>query len=119
MEDVEVKPENAPCIANVMIEALAQHDCQQREARDRQEYLRQQDNTASPGAAFPPLQHVEGTKAAPEPSSSSMTSGQSGSTVPLLEKKKITLDEYHHHKAVKQQQTAASVDLDENEERLD
>ena len=134
MEDVEIRPENAPCIANVMIEALTRHDRRQREARDCQEYLWQQDNTASPGATFPPLRTVdryattaldpmlevvEGATAAPEPSSSTRTSGQSESTVPALEKKKITLDEYHRCKAVKQQQTAASLDLDENGERLD
>ena len=134
MEDVEIRPENTLRIANVMIEALARHNCQQREARDRQEYLQQQDNTASPGATFPPLwtadwdaateldpmlEGVEGATAAPEPSSSTMMSGQSESNAPAPGKKKITLDEYHHCKAVKQQQTAASLDLDENGERLD
>ena len=38
MEDVEIRPENAPRITNMMIEALARHNRQQREARDRQEY---------------------------------------------------------------------------------
>ena len=37
----------------------------------------------------------------------------------VLEKKKITLDEYNHHKALKLQQTAASPNLDENGEHLD
>ena len=117
MEDVEIRPENTPCIANVMIEALAQHDHRQREARDHQEYLWQQNNTTTPGAAFPPLrtadrdttteldptllEGVEGATVAPEPSSSTMTSGQSESTAPVPEKKKITLDKYHHHKAMK------------------
>ena len=134
MEDVEIRPENAPRIANAMIEALAQHNRRQREARDHQEYLPQQDNTASQGATFlplwtadwdavteldPTLEGVEGTTAAPEPSSSTMTSRQSESTVPTPGKKKITLDKYHHCKAVKQQQTAASLDLDENGEHLD
>ena len=45
MEDVEIRPENSPRIANVMIEALAQHDHQQREARDCQEYQWQLDST--------------------------------------------------------------------------
>ena len=54
MEDVEIRPENAPRIANVMIEALAQYNRRQKEARDCQEYRRQQDSTASPRAAFPP-----------------------------------------------------------------
>ena len=45
MEDVEIRPENAPCITNMMIEALAQHYHWQREARDCQEYQRQLDST--------------------------------------------------------------------------
>ena len=49
MEDVEIWPENTPRIANVMIEALAWHDHQQREARDRQEYQQQLDSTDLPG----------------------------------------------------------------------
>ena len=53
MEDVEIWPENAPRIANMMIEVLAQHDCRQREARDCQEYQRQLDSTNLPGVAFP------------------------------------------------------------------
>ena len=135
MEDVEILPENVPCIANVMIEALAQHNCWQKEARDCQEYQRQQDSTASPRAAFllprtadqdvtteldpTLLEGVEGAMAAPEPSSSTTASKPSESTVPVLEKKKITLDEYNHCKALKLQQTAASPDLDENGEHLD
>ena len=54
MEDVEIRPENTPRIANVMIEALAQHDCRQREARDCQEYQRQLDSINLPGVPFPP-----------------------------------------------------------------
>ena len=134
MEDVEIRPENAPRIANMMIIALARHNRQQREARDRQEFLHQQNNTVLPGATFlplrtmdwdaateldPTLEGVEGATAAPEPSSSSMTSGQSESTVPILEKKKIILDQYHRCKPVKQQQTAASLNLDKNGECLD
>ena len=135
MEDVEIRPENAPCIANVMIEALTQHDRRQKEARDHQEYQWQQDSTASPRATFPLprtvdrdvtteldptlLKGVEGTIAAPGPSSSTTVSEPSESTAPIPEKKKITLDEYNHHKALKLQQTAASPDLDENGERLD
>ena len=135
MEDVKIRPENAPHIANVMIEALAWHDHWQKEARDCQEYQRQQDSTAWPRAAFPPprttdrditreldptlLEGVEGTTAAPEPSSSTMASKPSESTAPIPEKKKITLDEYNHRKALKLQQTAASPNLDKNGERLD
>ena len=134
MEDVEIRPKNAPRIANVMIEALAQHDRQQREARDRQEYQRQLDSTDLPGVAFPPprttdrdvtsdldptlLEGVVGTTAALEPSSSTTASKPSESTAPVPEKK-ITLDEYKRSKALKLQQTAAGPNLDENGERLD
>ena len=50
----KVKPtlENAPHVANAMLEALAHHNCQQSEARNRQEYQWQQDNTESPMANF-------------------------------------------------------------------
>ena len=135
MEDVEIRPENTPRIANMMIEALAQHDHRQKEARDCQEYQQQQDSTTSPRAAFPSprtadwdvtteldpalLEGVEGTTAAREPSSSTTVSKPSESTAPVPEKKKITLDEYNHRKALKLQQTAASPDLDENGEHLD
>ena len=135
MEDVKIRPENAPHITNVMIEALAQHDRWQREARDCQEYQWQLDSTDLPGVAFPLprmadrdvtteldpalLEGVVGAMAAPEPLSSTMASKPSESTVPVLEKKKITLDEYNCRKALKLQQTAASPNLDENGERLD
>ena len=135
MEDVEIWPENAPCIANVMIEALAQHDRQQIEARDHQEYQRQLDSTDLPGVAFLPprttdrdvtteldptlLEGVVGTTAAPEPLSPTTASKSPKSTAPVPEKKKITLDEYNPRKALKLQQTAASPNLDENGERLD
>ena len=62
---------------------------------------------------------MEGTTAAPESSSFTTASEPSESTAPVLEKKKITLDEYNHRKALKLQQTAASPDLDKNGERLD
>ena len=52
MEDVEIWPEKAPRIANVMIEALARHDRRQREARDCQEYQQQLDSTNLPGVSF-------------------------------------------------------------------
>ena len=124
MEDVEIQPKNAPCIANVMIEALAWHDCRQREARDHQEYQRQLDSTNLPGVAFPPprtvdrdvtteldpalLEGVVGATAAPAPLSSTTASELPESTAPVPEKKKITLDEYNGHKALKLEQTAAS-----------
>ena len=135
MEDVKIRPKNAPCIANVMIEALAQHNCQQREARDCQEYQQQLDSTDLPGVAFllprttdrdvtteldpALLEGVVGATAAPEPLSPTTASELPESTVPIWEKKKITLDEYNHCKALKLQQTAASPNLDENGEHLD
>ena len=135
MEDVKIWPENAPRIANVMIEALAQHDRWQREARDCQEYQWQLDSTDLPGVTFlrprttdqdvtteldpAPLKGVVGAMAAPEPLSSTTASELPESTVPVPEKKKITLDEYNRRKALKLQQTAASPNLDENGERLD
>ena len=135
MEDVKIWPENTPHIANMMIEALAQHNCQQREARDHQEYQWQLDSTDLPGVAFPPprtmdwdvtteldpalLEGVVGATAALEPLSSTTVSKPSESTAPIPEKKKITLDEYNRCKALKLQQTVASPNLDENGERLD
>ena len=135
MEDVKIWPENAPCIANVMIEALAQHDCWQREARHCQEYQWQLDSTDLPGVTFPLprtgdrdvtteldptlLEGVVGATAALEPLSSTTVSEPSESTAPIPEKKKITLDEYNCGKALKLQQTAASPNLDENGEHLD
>ena len=135
MEDVKIRPENTPRIANVMIGALGWHDHWQREARDRQEYQWQLDSTDLPGVTFLPprtadqdvtteldptlLEGVVGATAAPEPSNSTMVSKPSESTVPVPEKKKITLDEYNRHKALKLQQTAASPNLDENGECLD
>ena len=105
MEDVEIQPENAPHIANVMIEALAWHDRWQREARDCQEYQRQLDSTNLPGVTFPPprtvdrdvtteldptlLEGVVGAEAAPEPLSSTTASEPSECTAPIPEKKKI------------------------------
>ena len=135
MEDVEIRPENAPCIANVMIETLARHNRRHREARDRLEYQLQLDSTNLPGVAYLPprtadrdvttdldpslLEGVVGATAAPESLSSTMTSEPSESTAPVPEKKKITLEEYNCCKALKLQQTAASPNLDENGERLD
>ena len=135
MEDVEIRPKNAPRVANVMIEALARHNHWQREARDRQEYQQQLDSTDLPGVAFllprtvdldvtmelnpTLLSGVVGATAAPEPLSSTMASKPSESTAPIPQKKKITLEKYNRGKALKLQQTAASPNLDENGERLD
>ena len=73
----EIEPilENAPQVANAMLEALAHHNHRQSEARDHQEYQWQQDNTKSPMADFPSptpidwdepmdLEGLEGTTAA-------------------------------------------------------
>ena len=114
MKDVEIRPENAPHIAKMMIEALVQHDHWQIEARDHQEYQRQQDSTASPRAAFPPPRTMD-RDVTTELDSALLE----GATAPVPEKKKITLDEYNRCKALKLQQTVASPDLDENGERLD
>ena len=57
--------------------------------------------------------------AALEPSNSTTASELSESTVPVPEKKKITLDKYNRCKALKLQQTVASSNLDENGECLD
>ena len=135
MEDVKIWPENTPRITNMMIEALARNDCQQREARDCQEYQWQLDSTDLPGVTFllprtvdwdvtaeldpALLEGVVGATAAPEPSNSTTASEPSESTAPVLEKKKITLDEYNRCKALKLQQTAASPNLDENGKCLD
>ena len=52
MEDVEIQPKNAPRNTNMMIEALVQHNHQQREARDCQEYQRQLDSHYRVGPHF-------------------------------------------------------------------
>ena len=109
--EVEPMPENAPQMANAMLEALAHHNCRQSEARDRQEYQRQQDNTESLMADFPSPMLVDqdeptdleglGTTVAPQPSSSMTTvPSPSSSTTLALAKKKISIEEYNHRKAV-------------------
>ena len=98
------------------------------EARDCQEYQRQQDNTESPMADFPSpmpvdqdeptdLEGLEGTTAAPSPSSSATTVpplSVSATLVPT--KKKISLQEYNCCKATEQQQASTYLDRDENGE---
>ena len=51
--EIEPTPEDAPHVANTMLEALACHNCWQTEARDHQEYQWWQDNTESPITNFP------------------------------------------------------------------
>ena len=52
-DEVEPTPENAPHVANAMLEALAHHNHRQSKARDHQEYQQQQNNTESLMADFP------------------------------------------------------------------
>ena len=120
-DKVEPTPENAPRVANAMLEALAHHNRRQTEARDHQEYQRQQDNTESPIADFPSptpvnqdelmnLDGLEGATTAPPPSSSATSAPP---------KKKISIQEYNHRKAAEQQQVVTYLDRDENREDLD
>ena len=118
-------------MANAMLEVLAHHNRQQSEARDRQEYQRQQDNSESPMADFPSptpvdrdeptdLEGLEGTTTAPSPSSSAtMVPPPSSSAVPAPVKKKISIQEYNSRKAAEQQRASTYLDRDENGEELD
>ena len=129
--EVKPTPENAPQVANTMLEALAHHNRRKSEARDCQEYQWQQDNTESPMADFPSptpvdqdeptdLEGLEGTTAAPSPSSSATTvPPPSGSTMPVSTKKKISLQEYNRRKATEQQQASTYLNRDKNGEDLD
>ena len=129
--EVKPTPENAPQVANAMLEALAHHNCWQSEARDRQEYQQQQDNTESPMADFPSpmpvdwdepmdLEGLEGATAALQPSSSAtMVPPPSSSATLAPAKKKISIEEYNCHKAVERQLASAYLDRDENGEDLD
>ena len=129
----EVKPtlENAPQVANAMLEALAHHNCQQSEARDHQEYQWQQDNTESLMADFPSpmpvdrdeptdLEGLEGATTAPSLSSSTTTAPPlSSSAMSVPPKKKILIQEYNRHRAAEQQLASTYLDRDENSEELD
>ena len=129
--EVEPIPENAPQVANAMLEALAHHNHQQSEARDRQEYQWQQDNTESPMADFPSpmpvdrdeptdLEGLEGATVAPQPSSSTTMAPPPSSSATLAPaKKKISIEEYNHCKAVERELVSTYLDRDENREDLD
>ena len=129
--EVEPTPEDAPQVANAMLEALAQHNHRQSEARDRQEYQWQQDNTESPMADFPSpmpvdwdepmdLGGLEGATVAPQPSSSAtMAPSPSSSATSVPAKKKISIEEYNCCRAVERQLASAYLDRDENGEDLD
>ena len=130
--EIEPTLENALQVANAMLEALARHNCQQSEARDCQEYQRQQDNTESPMADFPSpmqidrdeptdLEGLEGTTAAMQSSNTTaMAPPPSSSTTSVPAKKKVILiEEYNHCKAAERQLVSAYLDRDENGEDLD
>ena len=114
-----------------MLEALANHNCWQSEARDHQEYQWQQDNTESPMADFPSpmpvdrdepmdLEGLEGATAAPQPSSSATTAPPLfSSTILAPTKKVISIEEYNRHWAAEWQLASAYLDRDENGEDLD
>ena len=102
--------ENAPLMANTMLEALAHHNHRQSEARDCQEYQRQVDNTESPVADFPSptqvgqddptdLEGLEGATTAPPSSSTTMVLPPSDPTTSAVPKKKKSVQEYNCHKA--------------------
>ena len=115
-----------------MLEALAHHNRWQSEARDCQEYQRQQDNTESLMTDFPSpmpidrdeptdLEGLEGATAAPQSSNSATTASplSSSATLAPAKKKVISIEEYNHHKAAEQQLASAYLDRDENREDLD
>ena len=130
--EIELTPENAPQVANAMLEALVHHNRRQSEARDCQEYQRQQDNTESPMANFPPptpvdwdepmdLEGLEGATAVPQPSSSATTVPPPSSSITLTpaKKKVISIEEYNCRWAADWQLASAYLDRDENGEDLD
>ena len=130
--EIQPTPENAPQVANAMLEALARHNRWQSEARDHQEYQRQQDNTESPMADFPlpmpidwdeptDLEGLEGATAALQSSNPATTvPPPSSSTTSVPAKKKvISIEEYNCRKAAERQLASAYLDRDENEEDLD
>ena len=130
--EIEPTPENAPQVANTMLEALACHNCQQSEARDHQEYQQQQENTESQMADFPSptpvdqdepmdLEGLEGATVALQPSSSAtMAPPLSSSAASAPAKKRvISIEEYNCHRAAERQLVSAYLDRDENGEDLD
>ena len=130
--EIEPTLENAPQVANAMLEALAHHNHRQSEARDHQEYQWQQDNTESPMADFPSptpvdwdesmdLGGLKGATAALQPSSSTtMVPPPSSSATSVPTKKKvISIEEYNCHQAAEWQLVSTYLDRDENGEDLD
>ena len=130
--EIEPTPENAPRVANIMLEALACHNRWQSEVRDCQEYQQQQDNTKSPMANFPSpmpidrdeptdLEGLEGAMMVPQSSNpTTMVSPPSSSATSVPVKKKvISIEEYNHCKATEWQLASAYLNKDENGEDLD
>ena len=130
--EIEPTPENAPQVANAMLEALAHHNHWQSEARDHQEYQRQQDNTESPMANFPSpmpidrdeptdLEGLEGATVAPQLSNPAtmVPPLPSSATLVPAKKKVISIEEYNHCKATEWQLASTYLDRDEYWEDLD
>ena len=130
--EIEPTLENAPQVANAMLEALARHNRCQSEARDLQDYQRQEDNTESSMADFPSptpvdrdepmdLEGLEGATAALQPSSSTTTAPPPSSSATLVpvKKKIISIEEYNCRKAAERQLASAYLNRDENGEDLD
>ena len=130
--EIEPTLENAPQVANAMLEALTRHNRRQSEARDHQEYQRQQDNTESPMADFPSpmpidrdepmdLEGLEGATVAPQsasPATMAPLLSSSAALVPV-KKKAISIEEYNRCKAAERELASAYLDKDENGEELD
>ena len=115
-----------------MLEALAHHNRQQLEARNCQEYQRQQDNTESLMADFPSpmpvdrdkpmdLEGLEGATVAPQLPSSATTAPPLSSSAALAptKKKVISIEEYNCRRTAEQQLASAYLNRDENGEDLD
>ena len=130
--EIEPTPENDPQVANAMLEALAHHNHWQSEARDRQEYQQQQDNTKSSMANFPSpmpidrdkptdLEGLKGATAAPQSPNPATTvpPPSSSATSAPAKNKVISIEEYNHHKVAERQLASAYLDKHENGEDLD
>ena len=115
-----------------MLEALAQHNRWQSEARDHQEYQQMKDNTESPMADFhsptpidwdepTDLEGLEGATAALQlasPGTMALPLSSSAALVPA-KKKVISIEEYNRRKAAVQELASAYLDKDENGKDLD
>ena len=97
-----------------MIEALPHHDRRQSEARDLQEYLRQQNNTSSPIADFPSLAWTNCEVITIQDSPKDATVAAQA-----LPTKKITVEEYQCCKVLEEACVATFLNEDEHGEMLD